>query len=57
MVRTRYCYGPIDVSPPASMHAGITDEDEDTECETELPDSGSVERFGVAEDRHNDGEW
>ena len=39
------------------MHAGITDKDEDTECETELPDSGSVERFGVAEDRHNDGEW
>ena len=44
--------GAIDGGPPATVNARIADENEETDAEEKLRNSGEVERSRIGEDRH-----
>lgn len=45
--------GTIDGGPPAAMNARVADQDEKTEANDKLGNSGPVERSGIRKDRHS----
>ena len=45
--------GAINGSPPATMNTGVADQDEKTDAEEKLGDTGKVEEPRVRENRHS----
>ena len=47
--------GSIDRGPPTAMNTGVADEDEETDTEEELGNSGEVQASRTREKRHDGG--